>query len=437
MNFTKKELPKGLLEITVTMPYGEIEPYLKKTAEHVSQTKKIEGFRPGKAPYEVIVRTVGEMFLLQTAAGMAIETTLETIVNEEKIDAVAEPKVEVQKLAPNNDFEFKATFSLLPQIKLADLKTLKVKLPEEIKIEEKEIDKVLNDLKKFKAKDVIVEKKAEKGDKVIMSLNVYVDNVPIEGGQAPAHTVTIGEGMMIPGFEDNLLGLQAGEEKEFRLKFPKEYHEKNLADKEAEFKVKITSVAKIELPEIDDEFAKAFGLPDVENFRKNIANNLRQEKENKENQKFELAIFEELLEKSEFSEIPEVLINEETHRMVHELEDNVARQGMKFEDYLNHIKKTEADLMLDFTVDAIKRVKTGLAVRQLALEKEVKATEEEITAEKEKTVAGYKLNPQYEGKIDEVEKSLSTPQALQYFANIIRNRKTLELLKNTIKENQK
>jgi len=430
MNFTKNNLPKSLLEVVVTMTFDELQPYLIKTAEKISETKKIEGFRPGKAPYDVVVRTVGEMFVMQNAASVAIEESLDKILDSEKIDAVAEPKVEVQKLAPNNDFIFKATFSILPEIKIMDLEKLKVKAPAEIKIEEKEIDKVLEDLKKFKAKESLADKVAEKGDKVIMNLNVFVDNVPIEGGQTPNHSVIIGENLMIPGFEDNLLGLKANEEKEFALKFPEKYHEQKLAGKMATFKIKTTGVYKIELPELNDEFAKAFGLPTLPDLKKNIESNLKREKESKENQKFELEILEILQEKSEFSEIPEVLINEETHRMVHELEDNVIKQGMNFEDYMKHLKKTEADMMLDFVPDAIKRVKTGLLIRELAKQQNIIASEEELKAETEKNIASYKLNPQYEGKIAEIETNLRSAQAQQYFSNIIRNRKTLDFLKS-------
>ncbi|MFA6537201.1 MAG: trigger factor [Patescibacteria group bacterium] len=437
MNFSKNELPKSLLEIVVTLPFPELEPYLKKTAEQISQTKKIEGFRPGKAPYEIVLREVGEMFLIQNAANMAIEDTLDKILESEKIDAISEPKIEVQKLAPNNEFIFKATFSLLPKMTILSLDKLKVKLPEEIKIEEKEIDKVLEDLKKYKAKEVLADKIAETGDKVIMTLNVFVDNVPIEGGQTPNHSVIIGENLMIPGFEDNIKGLKVGDAKEFDLEFPKKYHEEKLAGKPATFKIKVTEIYKIELPELNDEFAKAFGLQTMPDLRKNIESNLKREKEAKENQKFELDILETLQEKSEFGEIPEVLVNEETHRMVHELEENVAKQGMNFEDYLKHLKKTEADMMLDFIPDALKRVKTGLLIREIAKNENIAATEEELKTETERTIASYKLNPQYESRINEIETNLKGAQAQQYFGNIIKNRKTLDFLKNKARENSK
>jgi len=434
MKVDKKTLPKAQTEFTIEMTVEELKPYLQNATEEIATHRKIEGFRPGKAPYEIVAREVGEMFVYQTAANFAADATVAKVLLDEKIEIVDRPKIEVQKLAPGNPFIFKATVALVPEITLCAYDKVKVKPMQEIKIEEKELDKVLADLQKMRAKESLADKAAEKNDKVELDFDTFMDNVPLEHGNAKKHTLIIGEGRMIPGFEEQLVGLKANESKEFELAFPKNYHEKSLAGKKATFKVKVTAVFKIELPKMDAAFATGLGFKEFADLKKNIESNIRHEKEHKEEQRVELDLINELIEKSTFGEIPEVLIDEETHKMFHELEDNVSREGLKFEDYLKHINKTEGDLRLDFVPDAVKRVKTGLLIRHVAKLENIQADDKEIDAEIERTLASYKFHPAYADKLPELENNMRSANARHYFANMIANRKTLEMLKSKVLE---
>ena len=434
MNVTKNELPKSQVELVIELSVDELKPYLDEAAKEISKSKNIQGFRPGKAPFDMIVKEVGEMTVYQTAGNFAVEGTVFKAIEQEDLEIIDQPSIEVQKLAPNNPFTYKATISLMPEMTIADYDKISVKPAKETPIEEKDIEKVLTDLQKMRSSEVLADKKAEKGDSVELNFDTSVDNVPIEGGKAEKHKLEVGSGQMIPGFEDNVEGLKAGEEKEFELAFPKEYHAKHLAGKKALFKIKVTSVFTKELPEINDEFAKALGLKDVEGLKGQIKTNIQAEKDNKEKQRIELELIEKLIDESKFSDLPESLINQETHKMIHEMQDNIARQGMKFEDYLANMKKTEADLRLDFTPDAIKRVKTALLIRSIAIKEDVKVEDKDVEAEKEKALASYKLNPAFAPQLEELEKNIKTPQATQYFKNLLTNRKTMELLKDKIVE---
>jgi len=434
MKVDKKTLPKAQMEFLVELSVDELKPYLQNATEEIASHRKIEGFRPGKAPYEIVVREVGEMFVYQTTANFASDAIMSKILAEEKIEIVDQPKIEVQKLAPGNPFIFKATVALVPEIKVCEYGKVKVKPMQEIKIEDKEIERVMTDLQKMRAKEALADKAVEKGDKVELDFDTFVDNVAIEHGHAKKHALVIGEGRMIPGFEEELIGLKAGDAKEFELAFPKEYHEKSLAGKKATFKVKVTAVFKIELPKLDNEFAIGLGFKEFADLKKHIEADIRHEKERKEEQRMELELINALIDKSTFGEIPEVLINEETHKMFHELEDNVSREGLKFEDYLQHIKKTEGDLRLDFVPDAIKRVKTGLLIRHVAKLENIQADDQEIEAEIERSLASYKFHPAYADKLPELEKNMRSENARPYFANMIANRKTLELLKDKVLE---
>jgi trigger factor len=432
MKIEKKELPKKQLELTIEVSAEELKPFIEKTVEEISKSKNIAGFRPGKAPYDMVVKEVGEMTIYQTAANSAIEKYYIEAATKEELEVVDQPKIEVVKLAPGNDFIFKATVALMPNIEVADLEKINVKDVEAEKVTDAELDKTIDRLLHMRAKETLEEKAAEKGDKVEMSFKSFMDNVPLEGGQAEKHSTVIGEGMMIPGFEDNLVGLKKGEEKEFELTFPEKYHEKKLAGKKATFKVKVAGVYKIEIPELNDELAVGFGFKDVEGLKGNIRNNITQEKDNKAKQKQELEIVEALIEKSTFDEIPETMIDSEVHKMLHEMEENISRQGMKMEDYLTNIKKTEADLKLDFAPDALKRVKTGLVIRQIAIDNSITATPDDIKAEKEKTIAQYKLNPATAEQVPELEKQLEHENSTRYFENLIANRKTVEFIKSKV-----
>jgi len=432
MNVSRKDLPKKQIELLFELTSEDLKPFVETAAQEISVEKKIKGFRPGKAPYNLVVNEVGELVIYQRAANLAITKTYFDYIEEQNLEVIDQPSIDILKLAPGNPFEYKATVSLLPQIEFCDFTKISIaKLPE-IKVDTKEVDKTLEDLRRMRSKQVLTDAAAKKGDMIDIDFDTYVDNVPIEHGSAKKHNIIIGEGYMIPGFEDNLIGLKKGEAKEFELTFPKEYHEKSLANKKASFKIKVNEVYDVQLPTLDDEFAKGLGLKDFEALKKQILANIEREKQTKAEQKQELDIINALIEKSKFEDIPEVLVNQEAHKMVHELEDNIARQGMDFKHYLEHIKKTEADLKLDFVPDAIKRVKTALFMRAYAKQENIEATDKEVHEELDRTLAGYKLNPNYANEIARIEENLKTENAYHYFANLIVNRKTMRKLKEML-----
>ena len=372
------------------------------------------------------------MTIYQRAANLAITKTYFDYVEEQNIEVIDQPSIDLLKLAPGNPFQFKAVVSLLPQTEMCDFSKISVPALEAIKIEDKDIEKTLEDLRRMRAKQVLTDAVSKKGDMIEIDFDTYIDNVPIENGSAKKHNLVIGEGYMIPGFEENLIGLKKDDVKEFELAFPKEYHEKSLAEKKATFKIKVHAVYDVQLPEMDDEFAKGLGLETMDNVKKHIKANLEREKQTQVEQKQELDIINALIEKSKFEDIPEVLINQEVHKMIHEMEDNLQRQGMDFQHYLEHIKKTESDLKLEFVPDGIKRVKTALFMRAFAKKENIEATEKEIRDELDKTLASYKLNPNYANEIARIEENLKSENAYHYFGNLIANRKTMKRLKELL-----
>jgi trigger factor len=420
--FTTKKLPKSQLEITVTIANDELKPFLEKAALEISQQTKIEGFRPGKAPYEILKQKIGEMKIYEEAAALTVKKSYVEIVQKEKIDPLGSPKIDFEKLAPGNDFIYKATVNLIPEVKIGDYKSIKIK-EKDIKITDEEVDKVIDELRNMRATEVLEDKAIAKGDKAEVDFDVLRDGVPIDGGTQKKYPLIIGSNVFIPGFEDNLIGLKTGEEKSFDLSFPEKYHNKNLAGKPATFKVKILSVFKRAMPEINDEFAISLGQKSLTDLKESIEHNLEHEEHHKEEEKIEIELLDKLIDKSEFGEIPDILITSEVNKMLQEMESNLLREGIKFDEYLKHLGKTIEQIKLDFVPQAIKRIKGALLTRAIFFQEKIEIPEAEIDTEIEAMIRAYQANP-------EMAKNLKTPEYRDYVRNMIGNRKIMELLKS-------
>jgi len=422
-----KKLPKSLIEISVEVSADELMHFMKKAAAKISETAKIEGFRPGKAPYEIVKSKFGEMGILQEAIDDIIMKTYYEAIKENNLVTLGQPQIDVEKAAPENPFIYKATVSVLPSVKIGDPKKISLKR-QEIKITAEQVEKIVEEIRSMRATENIVEREAKLGDLAKLDFNVYRDNVPIENGKSQNYSLLLGENRFIPGFEDNLIGLKAGEEKEFKLSFPKNYHEKSLAGKPAEFKVKINSVAEIVKPEFTDGFAKEISggkFANVAELKDSIKANLTQEEANKQDQRLEIEMLELLAKASEFEDLPEMLVHEEIHRMLHELQDSIAKQGLKFDDYLLAIKKSVDELEKEMEPQAETRVKTSIIAREIYQEQKMEVTPDEVEKEVTEILRNYPENP-------DVRKQIETETYKEYLKNAIGNRKVMDYLKAII-----
>ncbi len=392
MNIIKKDLGKSQIELTVELTIEEFKPYILRGAEKVSSEVKIEGFRPGKAPYEVLKNKIGEMTILEESARIAIDKTLDKVIKENIVgQIVGQPQVNITKLAPDNPMEYKMVISLLPEVKLGNYKGLKIKqAPAEVKDEE--VEKLISELREMRASEVISEAEIKDGNRVIMDIEIFIDKVPVEGGQGKGAGLIVGKNYIIPGFDKKIIGAKKGDTREFSLPYPADYHDKNLAGKMAEFKVKIKEVYNRILPEVNEEMAKGFGLKNVEELKSNIKKSLLAEKQQKATQESEAAMLDKIIGASKFADIPETLIKHEAEVMISELEYNVKTQGGKFDDYLSHLKKTREQIMLELMPDAVKRVKVSLVIREVAGLEKISASHEEVHKAIDDILKQYKDN---------------------------------------------
>ncbi len=419
---TLKKLDKSQVELTITVSPADYQKHLEKAAVRISERAAIKGFRSGKAPYETVKKEVGEMNILNEALEHVIQEAFFNAVVGEKLDTVGMPKIDIEKLAPGNDVVFRATVALLPAVKLADIKKISVK--KEIKpTTEKDVDETLNAIRGTRAKEVLKTGVAEKTDKLVIDMDMYLDNVPVEGGQAHDYQVYLSEQHYIPGFNEQLVGLKKDETKDFSLDFAPTHYQKHLAGKKVDFKVKVKNVFERQLPEIDDELAKAVGQEGLTKLKELINSNISTEHEQKAEQKAEIEILDKLIDGSVFDAIPDVLIDAEQQKMFYELKHNLEHQGITIEQYLEQIKKKQEEVMDGFKAQAEKRAKAALASRQVAKEQKIVVSDEEIDKEIKMMEDVYKDNKEY------IER-LKRPEVRDTIAMSLQNRKVVEWLKS-------
>jgi trigger factor len=422
MQYTLKDLPKSQKDIRVTVPPDELKPFMEKAAQELSQRVKIEGFRPGKASYDVVAKRFGEMAVLEEALPAVVQKFLVEIVAKEKLETVGEPSIDVEKAAPGNEAVFRAKVTLLPKVeKLADVRKIRIEA-KDAAISDAEVEKVVSELRKMQSTEREVEREARAEDKITVDMAMSLDKVPVEGGAAKGHAIYLAEPYYVPGLNEKLLGMKKGENRLFTLKFPKEHFNRQLAGKEVEFSVDLKGVHEISHPEADDAFAKSLGKETMAELRALLRKNLEEEAVQKETQRQEIAVLEELMKQSKFGEIPDLLVHNETHKMVHELEHSVGRQGVPFDEYLKNIKKTKEQLMLDFAPEAVKRVKGTILIREISKRENLAPDDKEVLDEQMKMLNRYRDDAKTQERI-------RSEEGESYIRIVLTNRKTLEFLR--------
>lgn len=425
MQIEVKKLPKSQVELTVELNQEEMRPHIERAAKHISEHRDIKGFRRGFAPYDMVKTEVGEMAIYEAALERMVQHGYYQAVREKKIETLGMPEVSVKKLAPGNTMQFTAVVAVLPEITLPDLTKIRIEKKEK-KIGDKEVEETLDTLRKMRGTEEVKEGPAAKEDKAVLDMDLCIDNVPVEGGVTKDHGVYLNEEYYVPGLPEQLEGLKKGDEKSFTLPFPKEHYQKHLAGKDVQFKVKVKDIFERKFPTLDDEFAKGLGQENIAQLKELLQTNLQTEADNKESERQEIEMLEQLVEKTKFGDdIPAILLENEARRMVAEMKSRLEERGMSFEDYLASIKKSVEELAAGYKEDALKRVKTTLFLRTYAKANTIEPTPEEIQQEINTMKEAYKDQPDIAQQI-ESEDTRESLKAIQ------RNRKAIKQLKEQI-----
>lgn len=412
--------------LSVTVPATDLKPFLVQAAAELSKTAKIDGFRPGHAPYEEVVKAVGEMAIYEAALETAVRKTYVRALIDHDLSTVGSPNINVTTLAPGNDLVYEATIDLMPNITtVADWKTLSLKASP-MMVTDKEVEDALKNLTQMRTAEVRVsaEETAGDQDKVVVDLDMKREGVPIEGGQSKGSYVFMNQESYLPGLREAISGMKEGESKTFELTFPEEHFQKSLAGAKVDVTAEVKEIYHLSPPALDDDFAKSLGLESFEALKSKINENIGIEKEREESVRLEREMLELIAEKSEFEELPESLIEGELDKMLYELKRNVNENGLEFEQYLGSLKKSLEDLKTDLRPQAKRRLEIALLLKEIATTENVTAPEEELDTIIEDIAKDVKDK--------DTRDRIYSPEYREYQANILRNRRVIELLKQTI-----
>ena len=386
---------KSAVELVIEIGGEEFEAAVQKA--YLKQRNKINvpGFRKGKAPRKIIEGMFGSGVFYEDAINELYPKAYADAVEQEKLDVVSWPNVEVLE-AGKDGLTFKATVTVRPEVKLGEYKGLTAE-KEEVKITDEDIDNELKPYINRASRMVTVEREAQNGDTVVIDFEGFKDGVPFDGGKAEGHSLELGSGAFIPGFEDQLVGTKAGDEKDVNVTFPEDYHAEDLAGAPVVFKVKVHEVKEKQLPTVDDEFAKDVSEFDtLEAFKKDLADKLTERRETQAKRAFEAAIMEQVMDNMEV-EIPDAMVAYETDQMVEDMARRIQAQGIPFEQYMAMTGMTIDMVRSQAAAAAMERVRRDLALGAVVAAENIEISDEDLEAE-------YKrLADEYHMELDQVK----------------------------------
>ena len=404
----EKKNDKNKHEKTIIIDGDAWKNALTKAYEKNNKKAKIDGFRPGKAPYDIYIKKFGVESLFLDAADMVVEDAYLKAIEEDKLIPVCEPEVNIKEV-DDKKIEFVFTIITKPELTIKKYKNLKIK-KDDASVSEEEIDEEIKHLLEHYAELEIKDGKVENGDTVIIDYEGFVDGVAFEGGKAENYSLEIGSGSFIPGFEDQLIGMEKESEKEIEVTFPEDYHAENLKGQKATFKVKVHEIKTRKQRELDEEFFEDLGMEgvnSVETLRSSIKEHLETHKKNDVENKFVEDLMDAISKNTDV-EIPDKMVEEEVDRLLKRAEENLKYQGISLDLYYQFTRTTEADLRNQLESEAFKNVLYRLILEEIIKLENIKVTDEEIEEELAKMAERYQTSK------EEIAKELGGKEMVKY-----------------------
>ena len=423
VSFEKTSDTKGTLSFSIDQE--TIKTGLDKAFNKVKANISVPGFRKGKISRQMFNKMYGEEALFEEALNAVLPTAYDAAVKEAGIEPVAQPKIDVAKMEKGSDWELTAEVVVKPTVSLGDYKDLTVEVEATKEVSDEEVETRLTNSQNNLAELVVKETAAENGDTVVIDFVGSVDGVEFEGGKGSNHSLELGSGQFIPGFEEQLVGTKAGETVEVKVTYPENYQAEDLAGKEALFVTTVNEVKAKELPELDDELAKDIDeeVETLDELKAKFRKELEESKAEAYNDAVETAAIEAAVANAEIKEIPEEMIHEEVHRAMNEFLGGMQQQGISPEMYFQITGTSEDDLHKQYEADADKRVRTNLVIEAIAAAENFTTSDEEVKAEIE-DLAG-----QYNMPVEQVEKLLP----VDMLKHDIAMKKAVEVIATTAK----
>ena len=392
MNVTVEKLDKGMAKLTITVTADVVAAAEDKVYKRQKSQISIPGFRKGKAPKKIIEKMYGEGVFLSDAINDVINETYPDAVKECGEEIVSNPKIDLSQAEPGKDLVYTAEVALKPEVKLGKYKGVEIEKLEAPKVSEEDIEKELKRQQDANAKIVdVTDRPVQNGDMIKLDFAGTVDGEAFEGGKAENYDLTIGSGSFIPGFEDQLVGMNIGEEKDVNVTFPEDYGQKDLAGKAAVFACKVNAIKEKKLPELNDEFADEVSeFSTLDEYKKDIEKNLlvraeEQYKQTKENAAVAAAVADADIE------IPDAMLETQAESLVNEFAQNLQMQGMNIDMYLQYTGLQKDQLVEQFKPQAKTRIQNSLVLEAVAKAENIEASDEDLEAEYGKMAAQYNM----------------------------------------------
>ena len=416
---------KNEVKLSFVIEAAKFEEAIQKVYVKSAKYFNIPGFRKGKAPQNIVEKYYGKEIFYEDAFNEVVPAEYEKALNENKIDAVSKPQIDVVTMEKGQDLVFTAIVQTKPEAKLKKYKGIEIEKIE-YNVKDQDIENELKDMQDKNSRLITVDDRpAQNDDTAIIDFEGFVDGVAFDGGKGENYNLVLGSHSFIEGFEDQVVGMKIGEEKEINVTFPKEYFSKNLAGKPATFKVKLNELKKKELPELDDEFAKDVSEFDtLKELKQSIKEKLEKQFQDREKYEKEDAVVRELVKELEV-DIPSGMIETEVDNMMRDMEQRMSYQGLKMEQYLKMMNKTEEQFKKEYEPQALDAIKSRLALEVVIKSEKIEATEEEIKAKIEEMAKNYGKEPK------ELEENANIKE---YIKNGIENEKAMEFLVENCKE---
>ncbi len=424
MKYTFEKGKKSTVKITIDLSAGEWKEAIDLAYEKTKGRYSMPGFRKGKVPKKVLESAYGEGAFYEEAINQAFPKYYSEILEKEtSIDAVAAPELDIKKISEKG-ITMIAIVAVKPEVVIGAYKGINYK-KNVYNVTDKEVEDDVKRLQERNSRLVdVTDRAVEDGDSVVIDYSGSVDGVKFDGGTAEKQTLVIGSKTFIPGFEDQVIGMNIGEERDIKVKFPEEYHAENLKGKDAVFAIKLHEIKKKELPELNDEFIKdAVGVETLSEYKAQTKERLEKQNADRAERELEDEIIKKITETSDV-EIPDAMIENQIDRMVQEMEYRLSYQGLKLADYLKYMNKSMEDFRKDYAEQAAEYVKSQLVIEAIIEKEEIKATDEDVEKRVEEMATA-------QGKeVPDVKKNMAARQ-LDYIKNEIIIKKFFELLKNS------
>ena len=377
------------VKVEITVEASKFDEAIKKVYFKSAKYFNIPGFRKGKAPMQIVEKYYGKEIFYEDAFNEVAEGALEEVIKENNLEVVSRPDVDIKQIEKGKDLIFTAVMQTKPEAELGKYKGIEIKKIE-YNVTDEDINHELGHMQEHNSRLITIEDRpVESGDIAKIDFEGFVDGNAFEGGKAEGHELEIGSNTFIPGFEDQVIGMKIDEEKDINVKFPEEYFSKELAGKDATFKVKVHEIKKKELPELDDEFAKDVSEFDtLKELKADIK--AKQEKQNEEKAKYETqdAVIKAVCENLKV-DIPSGMIDMEVENMLKDIEQRLSYQGLKLDQYLQMMGKTEEDMKKEYEPQAIDAIKSRLALEAVVKAEKIEASDKEIEEKMKEMAKNY------------------------------------------------